>query len=201
MKFVTSSETEAERLAPEELEMITHHEKGQRSTVVFAGCVALLLFTLACQPQPLPDRRTADESAVRDLDAQWSRVAASKDAESMVSYYAEDAALMPPNAPTEAGKEAIRRFWRSMVASPGFTVAWKATKAEVARSGDLAYVIGTYELTVNDVTGHPVNDRGKYSEVWRKQGDGQWKVVADMFNSDLPPLAPLEKGTSSDHGR
>ena len=36
-------------------------------------------------------------------------------------------------------------------------------------------------------------DRGKYLEVWKKQADGKWKVVADMFNSDLPLAPPAEK--------
>ena len=177
--------------------MITHQQERQRSALAFAGCLALLSFTLACQPQAPPDTRAADESAVRDLDAQWSKAAAAKDAESAVSYYAEDAALMPPNAPIATGKEAIRVFWKSLVASPGFTVGWKATKAEVARSGDLAYLIGTYELTVNDASGKPVNDRGKYIEVWRKQADGKWKAVADMFNSDLAAPAPPGKKQSA----
>ena len=69
-------------------------------------------------------------------------------------------------------------------------MAWHATKADVARSGDLAYMIGTYELSLNDASGKPVHDRGKYAEVWKKQTDGQWKVVADMFNSDLPMPVP-----------
>ena len=172
--------------------MIGHHEERQRSRLAFAGCLALLSFTLACQPQAPPDTRAADESAVRDLDAQWSKAAAAKDAEGAASYYAEDAAVLPANAPIATGKEAIRGFWKSMVASPGFAVGWKTTKAEVARSGDLAYLIGTYELTVNDAGGKPVNDRGKYVEVWKKQADGKWKVVADIFNSDLPLPAPPE---------
>jgi len=174
--------------------MITHHQERQIYGLVFGGCLALLGFTLACQPTATPDTRAADESAIRDLDVQWARVAAAKDAESVASYYAEDAALMAPNAPITMGQEAILGFWKSMVAIPGFSVGWKATKAEVARSGDLAYLIGTYELTVNDAGGKPINDRGKYSEVWRKQADGKWKVVADTFNSDLPlPVPPDNK--------
>jgi len=34
------------------------------------------------------------------------------------------------------------------------------------------------------------NDKGKYVTVYRKQPDGKWKVVADIFNSDLPAPAP-----------
>ena len=29
--------------------------------------------------------------------------------------------------------------------------------------------------------------RGKYVIVWKKQEDGQWKVVADIANPDAPP--------------
>ncbi len=120
-------------------------------------------------------------------------MAAAKDAEGTVSCYADDAVLMAPNVPIVTGKDAIRGFWKNMVARPGLAVAWKATKAEVARSGDLAYLIGTYELSVNDSSGKPVANQGKYSQVWKKQTDGNWKVVADMFNSDPPLPTPSRK--------
>jgi hypothetical protein len=44
----------------------------------------------------------------------------------------------------------------------------------------------TYEQTFTDPKGQPVTDRGKYVSIWRKQADGWWKVVQDIFNSDLP---------------
>jgi ketosteroid isomerase-like protein len=66
---------------------------------------------------------------------------------------------------------------------------------EVAKSGDLACLSGTYELTMNDPSGKPANDHGKYVEVWEKQADGKWKCGADIWNSDLPAsaAAPAEK--------
>jgi ketosteroid isomerase-like protein len=44
-------------------------------------------------------------------------------------------------------------------------------------------------MTVKDAKGKSVPDRGKLIEVFRKQADGSWKTVADMFNSDLPAPA------------
>jgi ketosteroid isomerase-like protein len=41
-------------------------------------------------------------------------------------------------------------------------------------------------LTTPDPAGKPVTDRGKYVTIWKKQADGSWKVIADIFNSDLP---------------
>jgi len=66
-------------------------------------------------------------------------------------------------------------------------------RVEVARSGDLAYIMGAYTLAMKDSQGNPVNDHGKFVEVWKKQADGKWKVEADIFNSDLPAPAPPEK--------
>jgi ketosteroid isomerase-like protein len=56
-----------------------------------------------------------------------------------------------------------------------------------AHSGDLGYTIGAYEMTFNDPTGKTVSDKGKYVTVWKKQKDGSWKVLLDVFNTDLPP--------------
>ena len=132
------------------------------------------------------------EQALRDADAAWSKAAGSKDLEKTVSYYSADAIVLPPNAPIATTKEAIRKIWQDMLASPGFVISWKATKVEVAKSGDLGFVSGTYELTMNDASGKPVNDRGKYVEVWEKHADGKWKCGTDTWNSDLPASAAAE---------
>jgi ketosteroid isomerase-like protein len=126
------------------------------------------------------------EQTLRDLDAQWSKAAGAKDVDQTVSFYSNDATVLPANAPIANTKEAIRKIWQDLLTSPGVTISWKATKVEVAKSGDLACVSGTYEMTLNDASGQPVNDRGKYVEVWQKQGDGKWKCGTDIWNSDLP---------------
>jgi ketosteroid isomerase-like protein len=108
------------------------------------------------------------------------------------SYYSDDASMLPPNAPIATGKQAIRAVWASML-NPNVIVSWRVTKVEVARSGELAYVMGVYQITAKNPQGKPMEDRGKLVEVWKKQLDGTWKTVTDIFNSDLPPPAPPEK--------
>jgi len=115
---------------------------------------------------------TKAEQALRDADAAWSKAAESKD--------------LAPNASAATTKEAIKTIWQDMLASPGLVISWKATKVEVAKSGDLGFVSGTYELTMNDASGKPVTDKGKYVEVWEKKADGKWKCGTDTWNSDLP---------------
>lgn len=76
---------------------------------------------------------------------------------------------------------------------PNTTVSWKVSKAEVAKSGDLGYLYGTYSLLIKDPQGLPVHDTGKLVEIWKKQADGNWKCIVDTYNSDLPVAAASEK--------
>jgi len=133
---------------------------------------------------------TKAEQALRDADAAWSKAAGSKDLDKTVSYYSAVAAVLPSSAPIATTKEEIRKIWQDMLASPGLVISWKATKVEVAKSGDLGFVSGTYELTMNDASGKPVTDKGKYVEVWEKKADGKWKCGTDTWNSDLPASTP-----------
>ena len=125
------------------------------------------------------------EQLLRDLDAKWSKAAAAKDIDQTIAFYSDDAIVFPPNATSAATKEAIRNGWKEMLGSPGFVISWQPTKVQVGKAGEMAWLSGTYELTMNDASGKPSNDRGKYLEVWEKQTDGNWKCRADMWNSDL----------------
>jgi ketosteroid isomerase-like protein len=159
---------------------------------LLSGCIGLLSLaivgaTSAAEPSAL-------EQTLRDLDDQWSKAAGAKDVDKTVSYYSEDAVVMPPNAASATTKEAIRALWKDLLTDAN--ISWKTKKVEVAQSDDLAFSSGAYEVTLNDPTGKPVNDRGKYLEVWKKQANGMWKCVADIWNSDLPasvPAAPEKK--------
>src|SRR5207247_2930889 len=115
---------------------------------------------------------TKIEQTLRDLDAQWSAAAGAKDLDKTVSFYSDDAIVMPPNASAARTKEAIRKLWQDLIASPGFVISWKATKIELAKSGDLACLSATYEVAMNDASGKPVSDHGRYVEVWEQPADG-----------------------------
>jgi uncharacterized protein (TIGR02246 family) len=132
----------------------------------------------------------SDERTLRALDDQWAKAAAAKDVEKTIAFYSDDAIVLPANATSAATREAVRNVWKEMFASPGFVITWKPTRVQLAKLGDMGWVRGTYELTMNDASGKPINDRGKYLEVWEKQRDGNWKCAAEMWNSDLAASAP-----------
>ena len=130
------------------------------------------------------------EQLLRDLDSKWSKAAANKDLEQTIAFYSDDAIMFPPNETSAATKEAIRNGWKAMLGSPGLVISWQPTKVQVGKGGEMAWVSGRYELTMNDANGKPINNRGKYLEVWQKQTDGNWKCAADMWNSNLASSTP-----------
>jgi uncharacterized protein (TIGR02246 family) len=163
---------------------------GLQTRLALCACTALLLIPLGCKWQSAPDTRKADEQTLRELHARWLQAASAKNIDAAIAMYGEDAVMLPPNAKMSANSYAIRNAWKSLLESAD-SLSWDAEKVEVARSGDLAYLIGTYRFIVNDPHGNPVADDGKFLEVWKKEADGNWKVAADMFSSDLRGPAPV----------
>ncbi|HZD31905.1 MAG TPA: DUF4440 domain-containing protein [Candidatus Angelobacter sp.] len=153
--------------------------------------LSLLLLAVGCSsaPAPAPDTRAADEAAVRKADADWVKAAQTKKVEDWVAFYSEDAVILPPNEKTVSSKADISKFVGNLLMLPGLSLSWQPTKVEVAKSGDLAYLYGTYQLTATGPDGKSMSDSGKLVEIWKKQADGNWKCAVDTWSSDLPPVA------------
>jgi len=125
-----------------------------------------------------------DEQAIRAHVDHWLQLVKAKDASGIAELYAEDGAVMPPNAPIGKGHAAIEQAWASMMRTPGFDLTFNPEQIVISSSGDMALDRGTYTLTVAPA-GTTQTDTGKYVVVWRKIG-GDWKALADIFNSNLP---------------
>jgi len=131
------------------------------------------------------------EQQLREIDTEWSRAAAAKDVDKVVAAYSDGAIVLPPNAPAVTTREAIRKTWADLLGSVN-SISWKPDRIEVAASGDMAYITGSYEMAMKDASGSITTDRGKYLAVFEKQSDGSWKCGADMFSSDLPAAGPAK---------
>jgi uncharacterized protein (TIGR02246 family) len=125
-----------------------------------------------------------DEQAIRAQVDRWLQLVKAKDAAGIAELYAEDGAVMPPNAPIGKGRAAVQQTWASMMQTPGFDLTFVPEQIILSSSGDMALDRGTYRLEMAP-NGTAVTDTGKYVVVWRKVGS-EWKAAADIFNSDLP---------------
>ena len=90
---------------------------------------------------------SADEQAIRALDTAWSHAAETKDLDKTVSFYADDASMLPPNMPIATGKNAIRAVWSQFMSMSGFSITFAPSKVVIAKSEDMAYEIGTFQLS------------------------------------------------------
>ncbi|MEE8199549.1 MAG: hypothetical protein V3R29_00125 [Candidatus Acidoferrales bacterium] len=100
----------------------------------------LALLAAGCAPQVDLE---AERAALLTADEAWSESA--PDLDRFLSFYADDASLLPPGAPVATGEEAIRAFFSALSSAPGFALSWGATGAEVSRTGDLGYTYGRLE--------------------------------------------------------
>jgi ketosteroid isomerase-like protein len=156
----------------------------KRKKIVGVAVVILLSITAA-----FAQTDTKDLDAVRELraaDAAWLKTYEAKDVEKAVAFCDDQGSLLWPNAPKATGKSAITKATASAFAIPDFKLEWRPDQIAVARSGELGYTSGTYTWTFKDASGKPAADKGKYLTVWKRQQDGSWKVLFDMFNTDQP---------------
>lgn len=137
-----------------------------------------------------PDTHDADVKAIKEVESNWVKTAATKDVDAFVTYYADDASVLMPNAPLFTGKAPIKEALKPLMTDPNFSLSFIPTKVEVSKSGDLAYTQGPYKMSFSDMRGNRFEDEGKYLTVWRKLPDGSWKAVEDTLMTDLPLPPP-----------
>jgi ketosteroid isomerase-like protein len=122
---------------------------------------------------------------IHAMDEEFMRLLASRDVKQLTAnFYAEDARLLPPNQAVIVGRPAIQQALEALIAGGLHKIVLQTDKIETA--GDFAYGIGRHQLTIKTASGAEIHDEGKYLVVYRRQQDGQWRAVADIFNSDLP---------------
>lgn len=126
----------------------------------------------------------SDRAALMETSREWARAAASGDLERTISFWSDDAIVMPPGQPVVVGKAAIREFLRQALAIPGFSITWEPEHASVVNQSDVAYMVERNRITVPDATGTPRVQFGKAVTVWRKDSTGAWKCVIDIWNDN-----------------
>jgi ketosteroid isomerase-like protein len=128
--------------------------------------------------------KPAGDSAetLRQLEADFMKATAEHGSQGYLSYYADDAVEVPNGAPLIQGKVNIAKTM-GFLDDKNNHLTWTPVGADISASGDLGYTYGTFEFSTLSKDGKPVIDHGKYTSIWKKQKDGNWKVVLDMGNS------------------
>ncbi len=124
----------------------------------------------------------AKTKALIARDDEWSKVGASRNADLVAAFYAEDAVAFPPNEPVAVGRAAAGEVWARYFVDPSYNLSWKTTSAGV--EGATGWTAGTYEESFNSPDGKLLHGTGKYVCVWHKRANGKWMAIRDIWNSD-----------------
>lgn len=129
-----------------------------------------------------------DIAAVRKMieeeSDKWMEAYNRGDAAAVAAMYADDAKVLPPNIAMVQGRTGIQEFWSGAMQMGLKDV--RLTTVDVGGSGDTAYEIGNYSVTIQPEGGEGIRDSGKYVVVWKRQSDRTWKLVVDIWNSSMP---------------
>jgi uncharacterized protein (TIGR02246 family) len=155
--------------------------------------IAIALTTCASLPSLSSEGQTgkglspADVNKINDVTQRLVNAALAKDWATFAAVFVEDAISNPPNEPAVKGRAAIRSWAEKL---PPIT-AFEGTNVKVEGRDDLAYVMGTYTMTIAPPGAPgPIKDSGKFVQIYLKQPDGSWLIAVDIFNSDLPAASP-----------
>jgi ketosteroid isomerase-like protein len=117
-------------------------------------------------------------------DAEWADAASEgRDVEHILSYWTDDAVVFAPGMPAVAGKDALRQYVLGSLQIPGFKISWTSTDVSFSPDGNLAYMFSRNEVTMNSPDGRPVTTEGRAVTIWRRESDGEWRCVVDIWNS------------------
>jgi len=143
--------------------------------------LSLIFLLFACNDAMVDTK--AEGEKIMQLSRDWSKAAQTDSIEKALSYWADDAVVMLPGQDAIKGKQAIREMVEGTKNIPGFKISWEPISAVVSKSGDMAYLIEENQVSFTDTTGKTIIEHNKSLTVWRKEADGSWKNVVDMYNA------------------
>ena len=127
----------------------------------------------------------AEKARLLQRDAEWLLAASEgHDVERILSFWTDDAVVLPPALPAIIGKVALRQYIESSLQVPGFRIAWSTKEAVLSPDGRFAYLLGNNAVTMNDPTGVPVTTKGRAVTIWQRGTDGEWRCAVDIWNAE-----------------
>ncbi len=137
------------------------------------------------------------EAAVRRITHEWVLACNTKHLDDLLDLYVADPLVLRSNCPPIRGSAAVREFFFGALDAGLGEVEVDPLRVEVV--GDLAYEAGRCKALIPSATGKRREERGKYLWVCARQSNGEWKLAADCWSSDLT-LSALESDVPQSGG-
>jgi uncharacterized protein (TIGR02246 family) len=137
---------------------------------------------MAAQATPAPLIDT--ETAIHELARKYQDYYNARKLDEVVALFTEDGSLLAPNRKPACGRKEIRSLLEEAIRhSDPRNVVIETRQYEFSR--EVAFSIGISTSNVRLPDGTRFDDRAKWVATMRNER-GEWKMVALMYNSDLP---------------
>ena len=145
----------------------------------FAPLLLMSVMMFISCDQQIQNSKNITSEEVMNADiafADMSRQVGMKKA--FLQYIDNDGVLLRPDHLPVKGADAIDFI--SVLSDTSYNLSWTPMHAEIAKSGDLGYTYGVYQLKLKDST-----ISGTYVNIWKKENDGSWKFVLNSNNAGI----------------
>ena len=124
-----------------------------------------------------------DEVRCREIG--FSKSVENRDARAFRSYIDRDARFI--GSTVRRGRSEIAEGWAPFLAEGGPRIKWRPTHVEVLEDGKLAFSRGLYRLIARNDDGTESVSWGSFNSTWRRNDDGEWRVVFDAGDPAARP--------------
>jgi uncharacterized protein (TIGR02246 family) len=148
--------------------------------------------TFGAQPETSSSSDSAtsgEERAIRAAMELYNDALNNGSTDAALALYAEDGVFMPPYSQSAVGKEAVQKAYDKVFQELKFDV--KFTIAElVVMAPDWAFVrTNSAGTTGHASTGRTTAEANQELFIFRKDGDGKWRIARYSFSPTNPPRA------------
>ena len=143
------------------------------------GRVSLLLalLFLIVGPSALTGQSTASATEeVKAREIAFAKTMADRDLDAFLTFVSPEAVFFNGNEPLR-GRDAVAEAWAPFFEGETSPFSWHPDVTEVLESGRLA-------LSSGPVLAASGEEVGRFNSIWRKDADGQWRVVFDKGSAN-----------------
>jgi len=116
----------------------------------------------------------------------WIQDLRTKQLESILKFYAADAAFLQPTGERLTGSAALRTLFQTIMAN--FNSDLTLHSRTLDTSGNLAYDSGDFEESLTNIaSGAKITSKGSYVIIYKRQPNGSWQIVQHVWTGTPPP--------------
>jgi ketosteroid isomerase-like protein len=153
---------------------------SRRIALAFFATILTPVFCTAASAQ------SSTPTALAKIREAWVQDLHTKQLEPILKFYAPNALFHQPTGERITGSAALRTLFQTIFATFDSDLTLHSQNLEA--SGDLAYDSGDFEESLTAIaTGAKLTSKGSYVIIFKRQPDGNWQIVQQVFTGTPPP--------------